>query len=405
MWKVAQIKMVLKPGKSSDDPKSYRPISLLPIPSKLMESLFLSRLSPIVESKHIIPNHQFGFRKAHGTIEQVHRVVKTIHNAFENGEYCTAAFLDISQAFDRVWHDGLLTKLRKLLPINYFLFLKSYLQERSFFVRHGEEVTTLHQINAGVPQGSKLGPILYLLFTFDLPLPQNQYVNVGTFADDTVALSVDKSPLAASHKLQGYLNTISNWLQNWRIKANETKSVQVTYTTRRETCPPVRLNSVNLPQADVAKYLGIHLDRRLTWKTHIFTKRKALGLKLRNLHWLLNQNSKLAMGNKLLLYKSVLKPIWSYGIQLWGTASNSNLEILQRFQSKVIRMITKAPWYVTNNQLHRDLKLPTIKDEIKSITASYKHRILIHPNHLVSGLMNQQRTFSRLKRRAPQDLI
>ena len=123
-----------------------------------------------------------------------------------------AICLNIAQAFDKVCQDALLCKLREVLPINYFIFLKSYLYDRSFFIKQGEELTTLHSINAGVPQGSVLGPILYLLFTMDLPIPQIRDVTLGTFADDTVALSVDKYPVVASLKLQTYINSISEWL-------------------------------------------------------------------------------------------------------------------------------------------------------------------------------------------------
>jgi hypothetical protein len=115
------------------------------------------------------------------------------------------------------------------------------------------------------------------------------------------------------------------------MKVNETKSTHVTFTTRRATCTPVKINDVQLPQSDEVKYLGLHLDGRLTWHKHIFTKRKQLGLILTKIHWLLRRKSKLSTTNKLLLYKTILKLIWTYGIQLWGTASTSNIEILERF--------------------------------------------------------------------------
>ena len=278
-----------------------------------------------------------------------------------------------------------------------------YLRNRTFFVKQGNETTCLHNINAGVPQGSIMGPLLYLLYTHDLPIAQRNSVTIGTFADDTVVLSVDTSPTTATHNLQMYLDTVSQWLLNWRIKANKTKSTQITFTTNRSTCPSVTLNNIALPQTNDAKYLGIYLDRRLTWKSHIFTKRKALGIKLRSLYPLLGPKSKLSLSNKILLYKAILKPIWTYGLQLWGTASNSNIEIIQRFQSKVLRLIAKAPRCVTNEQLHRDLKLPTVRDEIKSIAIVYNRRTLNHPNPTISNLRHH--TFSRLQRRAPINLV
>lgn len=401
-WKVAEIIMIPKPGKPPQQTASYRPISLLPILSKVMETLFLKRLNTEIVRNNIIPNHQFGFRVQHGTIEQVHRLVEEIHKAYDSKKYCCAAFLDISQAFDRVWHDGLLSKIKNLLPANYYSFIKSYLSDRFFYVKQGEHSTQLHSINAGVPQGSVLGPTLYLLFTSDLPATEG--VIIGTFADDTAALAVHEDPIRASNILQSCLNNITEWLTTWRIKANESKSIQVTFTVRHQICPPVTLNQTQIPQEREAKYLGLYLDTRLTWKKHIFTKRKALGMQLRKMYWLLNTNSQLSLENKLLLYKCILKPIWTYGIQLWGTASNSNIEIIQRFQSKMLRMITKAPWFVTNQQLHHDLRIRTVKEEIQHSMKGYKERLNVHPNILANQLMGDNSKFKRLKRKTPGDL-
>jgi hypothetical protein len=136
-------------------------------------------------------------------------------------------------------------------------------------------------------------------------------------------------------------------------------------------CLPDKIIDVQLPQSDEVKYLGLHLDRRLTWHKHFFTKRKQLGLTLTKMHWLLERKSQLSTTNKLLLYKTILKPIWTYGIQLWGTASTSNIEILERFHSKVLRMIVGAPWYVPNSLIRRDLNCPTVKDEIRRYSSNY----------------------------------
>ena len=124
-WKVAQIILIAKPGKNSESVTSYRPINLLPVLSKVCEKLIIKRLNKILAVKKIIPDHQFGFRSNHSTIEQVNRVTVEIRNAFEKNKYGTSVFLDVAQAFDKVWHDGLLLKLQRFLPNNLFNLLKS----------------------------------------------------------------------------------------------------------------------------------------------------------------------------------------------------------------------------------------------------------------------------------------
>jgi hypothetical protein len=105
---------------------------------------------------------------------------------------------------------------------------------------------------------------------------------------------------------------------------------------------------VQLPREEGVKYLGLHLDRRLTWHKHIFIKCKKLGITLTKMNWLLRHKSKFSTSNKLLICKIILKPVWTYGIQLWGTSSISSIEIPEHFQSKTLGMIVDAPWYVLN---------------------------------------------------------
>jgi hypothetical protein len=105
-------------------------------------------------------------------------------------------------------------------------------------------------------------------------LPTSPRTLIATFANDTSILTTDSEPVVASHLLQTDLLAIQHWLKRWRMKVNETKSTRVTFTMRRATCPPVKINDVQLPRSDEVKYLGLHLDRRLTCHKHIFTKRK-----------------------------------------------------------------------------------------------------------------------------------
>jgi hypothetical protein len=123
-----------------------------------------------------------------------------------------------------------------------------------------------------------------------------------------------------------------------------------------------------------------------TLTQHDFPKRKHLGITLSKMYWLLGRKSKLSIINKLLAYKVILKPIWTYGIRLWGSASISNIEILERFQAKVLRMITDAPWYVPNMVLRQDLQIKSVKVEISKFSTEYRVHLYTHPNNLTVHL-------------------
>lgn len=271
-WKVAEVIMIPKPSKNPSDIKSYRPISLLPTISKIFEKLLLKRMKPIIEDRKLIPAHQFGFREKHSTIEQVHRITNTIEHTLETKKICSGIFLDVAQAFDRVWHAGLEYKLKRDLPRQYYEILKSYLTGRQFRVKNEGEYSELKNISAGVPQGSVLGPILYLLYTRDIPLSEETIM--GTFADDTAILAVGDNIVEATHKLQRTINTVNNWMKKWRIKLNETKTVHVNFTNKYVIWIPIVINSKQIPYANTAKYLGMTLDAKLKWKEHVKMKKK-----------------------------------------------------------------------------------------------------------------------------------
>ena len=405
VWKHSIIVLFPKPGKPVNNTSSYRPISLLPILSKIFEKILLKRILPILES-HNIPSHQFGFRSRHSTVQQGLRVVDHISSALENKQYCTGAFLDVAQAFDRVWHDGLLFKLKTHLPQSLYLVLKSYLSNRSFQVRCGTELSKHYPIEAGVPQGSVLGPVLYILFTSDIP--SNPDTFLATFADDTAILSSHSDPQIASLNLQSHLSLIEQWCNNWRIKINEAKCKHITFTLRRRSCPTILFNSIPLPYSDTVRYLGFLLDKRLTWNPHTRLKRQELNQRYGQLYRLLSRTSHLSIENKLLIYKTILKPIWTYGLELWGTAKHSNIKRIQSFQSKVLRTIVNAPYYVTNKTLHHDLNIPFVLDIIPSRFSNFHQNLIHHPNPLAQSLSSSHHPYNpprRLKRQWPRDLL
>jgi hypothetical protein len=137
--------------------------------------------------------------------------------------------------------------------------------------------------------------------------------------------------------------------------------------------------------------------------TLIFTKQKQLGITLTKMYWLLGCKSKLSTSNKLLIYKTIIKPIWTWGIQLWGTASTFNIEILECIQSKALHMIVDAPWYVPNMVIRRDLQIPTVKEEIHRYSSQYSAHLSAHPNDLIVNLTELPDN-RRLQRHLPNDL-
>lgn len=296
----------------------------------------------------------------------------------------------------------MLHKIKQSLPTPYYNLLKSYLSDRLFRTKVKDETSQFKPIRSGVPQGSVLGPLLYLIYTSDLPT--SDYTTTGTLADDTVILATHEDPTVASSNLQEHLFELETWLQKWRIKINASKSQHITFTLRKQKCPPVYINNIEVPQSSCVKYLGIHLDCKLNWRDHIKKKRKQIDLKMKDLYWLLGRKSRMSLENKISLYKAIIIPIWTYGIELWGCASKSSIvAILQRAQSKILRAMVDAPWYVSNHMIHLDLRIATIQETIQLRSQRHHQRLESHTNPLLQPLLleNDNR---RLKRNWPIDL-
>jgi hypothetical protein len=147
---------------------------------------------------------------------------------------------------------------------------------------------------SGVLQGSILGPLLYTLYTADIP--QSPLTTLSIYADDTAIFSTHHNPDTATSNLQRHLQSIEQWTQKWRLKINETKSKHIIFTLSRAQCPPVYFNKAAIPRAESIKYLGLHFDKQLNWKKNV-TTRKHLYLKSREINWLIGKHSPLCPSN------------------------------------------------------------------------------------------------------------
>jgi hypothetical protein len=199
-----------------------------------------------------------------------------------------------------------------------------------------------------------LGPSLYLIYTADLPTTDN--TTIAAFADDTALLAIDSDPALASQKLQQHLDLLQEWFDKWRIKINQTKSSQITFTTKNTNCPPATINSIQIP---------VYLEWRISGpKTNLAEahqdKTPATQLKSTTHVMALRTKMQIFSRRQDFNIQMHIKADLDAGIQLWGCAKPSNTKRIQRLQSNVLRAITKAPWYVSNYTLHNDLQIPFI---------------------------------------------
>ncbi|KAK9889042.1 hypothetical protein WA026_004323 [Henosepilachna vigintioctopunctata] len=296
------------------------------------------------------------------------------------------ALFDVSKAFDRVWHEGLLFKLFEAgIPKAMVQLIASYQQQRHFRVRVGISHSTDRIMEAGLPQGSVLSPMLYNLFTRDVP--KSQDTNLALYADDTAIFTRSWSPHIATQRLQQAVDNLQEWFTTWCISVNSEKS-QALFLSKRRHRPDeeIHLNGTPIPWTDKAKYLGVIVDRRLTWKSHIdYCTARAKAVQSQ-LYPLINRRSKLSAATKIRIYKAIILPTMSYASPVWGYAAKTHINKLQVVQNKSLRMAIDAPWYVRTSQIHRDLGMPSVLEIIRATAAKMFAALPTNPNPLVANL-------------------
>jgi hypothetical protein len=337
-WKTAKIIPILKPGKTASDPASYRPISLLIGLSKLFEKILKRRINNFIEEKNLLPDEQFGFRTGHNTYHPLTRFKKLIKNSLTEGNSVGLVTIDINAAFDRVWHNGLVFKLNSFgFPVFLTKIIQSFLTNRSFAVHLNDSKSRIHRIHAGVPQGSVLGPILYNIFTADIPVPNN--CSLSAFADDMAICSVGLLGEDIIETLQNGLDRLQNFFTKWKIKVNTEKTKAIFFTRKRRACfkpqSYLKLDNNDIEWVEILKYLGITLDSKLTFRQHISRTIDKINKAIVTLYPFVNRNSHLSTENKLLLHKTIFQPILLYGAPIWHDIAKTHISKLQVAQNKI----------------------------------------------------------------------
>lgn len=383
-WKTAHIVMIPKPDKPKTNPNSYRPISLLSLLGKVVEKIILRRLQDDIEDKNAIPDIQFGFRHSHSATLQITRLTDQIIDAFNRKHHTGLILLDIEKAFDRVWHSGLIFKmLNANINKNIVQLTRSFLQGRHFKIKIEDTLSPLKSIAAGVPQGSPISPVLYNIYTADIP--QTPQTKIALYADDTAIFATAKYIHLVVRNLKTHMQQLTDWYDKWKIKLNTNKTQIINISRKRDRpATPFTINNSEIEWRNDVKYLGITIDHKLTWKKHIErTRNKALKTFIK-LYPLFAEDSRLNYKNKLTIYKLYILPIIMYGATAWGHAAETHLQQLQRLQNKILRRCTNAPWFIRNTSIARDLDMPTIAEQINQLKEKLIRHTDNHPNLLVS---------------------
>ena len=270
-WKKANVVPVFKKG-DKQLVKNYRPISLLPITGKIFERLLYNQMFGFFMRNDLISQNQSGFKPGDSCINQLLAITHEMYKSFDACLDVRAVFLDISKAFDKVWHEGLLYKLKQNgISGNLLETLTDLLKDRKQRVVLNGQNSSWANVEAGVPQGSILGPLLFLIYIKDLP--DNLSTDVKLFADDTSLFSVVHDITTSSCDLNYDLNRVREWAFQWKMSFNPEPSKQAqevifAQKLQKKDYPPLYFNDSSAKETCKQKYLGMLLDFRLDFQEH-----------------------------------------------------------------------------------------------------------------------------------------
>lgn len=310
---------------SINDATNFRPISLIPLIGKILEKALKSRINNYFDSNNLFNKSQFGFRAKHSTTMAINKLTEIITDCFDNGEYVGALFCDLTKAFDCVSFDILKEKLFYYgFHNNSVQLINSYLTNRKQQVTVNGVYSNVKNILHGVPQGSVLGPILFLIYVNDLTtcVPSNDFI---LFADDTTAVTRSKLLSILLDNMKDTQSKLTNWFAANKLSLNSSKTESVIFTLR---------DTEDWTNPQSARFLGVHLDPKLTWETHVIQLSKSLST---NIFVIRNLSGLVTKPVLKTVYHALIQSRLSYAILAWGHAPSADR--IFGLQRKAVRII------------------------------------------------------------------
>ena len=332
-----------------DNPETfgnYRPVSVLPCFSKILERIMHNRCYDFLTKNNILYKKQYGFRNKHATYMAVLDFVKDISEAIDNDMYTLGIFMDLSKAFDTIDHDILLSKLYHygFRGVSYNWF-SNYLSNRKQYVSYNNVVSSNENVICGVPQGSILGPLLFIIYMNDICFT-SKLLSFILFADDTTVFHTDRDVNVLYDTMNCELKEVCNWFKCNKLSLNASKTnlmlIGTAYRTKHaQINADIHLDGCKLTRVSTAKFLGITIDENLTWKSQINDIYKVCS---RNIGVLNKVKHFLPKQSLYQLYCSLILPYMTYGILLWGNASKEYLTKIFKLQKRALRIISNSSY-------------------------------------------------------------
>ena len=357
--KIAKVLPIYKGG-DRDIASNYRPISILPHFSKIFEKILKHNLTDFINKYKIISENQYGFQENKSTSDALIELENYLRYQQANNKITCGIFLDLKKAFDTVDHTVLKQKLIAMgirgLP---FDLISSYLANRYQFTCINSTKSDKNLINHGVPQGSVLGPVLFLLYINDLPNVSS--LKTLLFADDTALFASGNNSSSVEKVVNEELKKIENWLLKNKLTLNTQKSSTIMFGEKKteNNMINIHINNSQICQKDEVKYLGIVIDKNLKWKPHIDKLTTQISQSVGMLYHL---KKYLSFNSLKLVYHALIKSRLQYGIVLWGNANQSTLKNLNKMHNRAIRYISMQPYRTRLNKLYAFSKLLKVNE-------------------------------------------